>query len=48
MQGKSTERIYSNRNELFIGKIDRFLPELDISAGYRNNIVWVVIPKEPK
>jgi hypothetical protein len=48
MQGKSTERSYSSRNELFIGKIDRFLPELDISAGYRGNIVWVAIPKEPK
>jgi hypothetical protein len=48
MQGKSTERSYSNRNELFINRIDKFLPELDIGVGYRNSIVWVAIPKTPK
>ena len=48
MQGKSTERSYSNRNELFIGRIDKFLPELDISVGFRNQVVWVAIPRTPK
>ena len=48
MQGKSTERSYSNRNELFIGRIDKFLPELDIGVGYRNQLVWVAIPRMPK
>lgn len=48
MQGKSTERSYSNRNELFINRIDKFLPEIDIGVGYRNSIVWVAIPKTPK
>jgi hypothetical protein len=48
MQGKSTERSYSNRNELFIGRVDKYLSELDIGVGYRNQIVWVAIPKTPK
>jgi hypothetical protein len=48
MQGKATDRAYSNRNELFLNRVDKFLPELDISLGYRNNIVWVAIPKTPK
>jgi len=48
MQGKSTERSYSNRNELFIGRIDKYLSELDIGVGFRNQVVWVAIPKEPK
>jgi hypothetical protein len=48
MQGRSTDRSYSDRNELFIGRIDKFLPDLDIGVGYRNNIVWVAIPKTPK
>ena len=48
MQGKSTERSYSNRNELFINRIDKFLPELDIGVGFRNSIVWVAIPRMPK
>jgi hypothetical protein len=48
MQGKSTDRSYSNRNELFIGRIDKYLSELDIGVGYRNQVVWVAIPKTPK
>lgn len=48
MQGRSTDRNYSDRNELFIGRIDKFLSELDIGVGHRNNVVWVAIPKTPK
>jgi hypothetical protein len=48
MQGKSTDRSYSNRNELFIGRIDKYLSELDIGVGFRNQVVWVAIPKTPK
>jgi len=48
MQGRSTDRNYSDRNELFIGRIDKFLSELDIGVGHRDNVVWVAIPKTPK
>jgi hypothetical protein len=48
MQGRTNDRMYSNRNELFLSRMDRFIPELDIGVGYRNNIVWVAIPKTPK
>jgi hypothetical protein len=48
MQGKRNDRMFSDRNELFLNRMDRFIPELDIGVGYRNNIVWVAIPKTPK
>jgi len=48
MQGKPNDRAYSDRNELFLARFDKFLPDLDISVGYRGNIVWVAIPKTPK
>lgn len=48
MQGKSSERIYSDRNELFMNRMDRYIPELDIGVGFRNSVVWVAIPRTPK
>jgi hypothetical protein len=48
MQGKRNDRMFSDRNELFLSRMDRYIPDLDIGIGYRNNIIWVSIPKEPK
>lgn len=48
MQGRTNDRMYSNRNELFLSRMDRYIPDLDIGVGYRNNIIWVAIPKTPK
>jgi len=48
MQGKPNDRAYSDRNELFLSRFDKFLPDLDISVGYRGSIIWVAIPKTPK
>lgn len=48
MQGKKNERIYSERNELFIARTDKYIADLDISVGYANQITWVAIPTTPK
>lgn len=48
MQGQTNSRLYSPRNELCLGRTDRYISDLDISVGYCGNITWVAIPKTPK
>ena len=48
MQGKRNDRLYSERNELFLSRVDRYIADLDIGVGYSNNITWVAIPNTPK
>lgn len=48
MQGKKESRIYSERNEMYIGRIEQYIPDLDICAGYSGKVTWVAIPKTPK
>lgn len=48
MQGQTNSRMYSSRNELCLGRTDKYISDLDISVGYCGNITWVAIPKTPK